>query len=125
MAIIQPPSTTGEELQYDCSSSVVFGKLVYIDSNNNVNLADNTNINTTPCIGMVISKPTTLSCIVKTNGEIEGLSGITPGQRYFLGTEGDITSTPPTESGSIIQVIGIGTKSDSLLLLLDYSIILL
>lgn len=39
-------------------------------------------------------------------GLLTGLSGLTVGARYFLGTSGAITTTLPTGSGSIVQYLG-------------------
>lgn len=44
-------------------------------------------------------------------GTNTALSGLTPGVRYYLGTAGDVTSTPPSASGTICQFIGKPTSA--------------
>ena len=44
-------------------------------------------------------------------GEISGLSGLTPGVPLFLGaTNGTLTPTPPTTTGHCLQVVGVATS---------------
>jgi hypothetical protein len=48
------------------------------------------------------------------SGQITGLSGLTPGARYFVGAAGAITTTAPTAAGSIWQPIGRATSATAL-----------
>ena len=47
-------------------------------------------------------------------GVNNGLSGLTIGTRYFLGTAGDVTTTPPTGSGELVQCLGIARSATEL-----------
>ena len=48
-------------------------------------------------------------------GEIvSGLTGLTPGSEYFLGTAGGLTLTPPTAAGSIFQRVGVALTANTL-----------
>lgn len=49
------------------------------------------------------------------NGLLTGLSGLTVGSRYFLGTSGGITTTIPTGSNSIVQFLGVAQTTTALL----------
>jgi hypothetical protein len=39
-------------------------------------------------------------------GTITGLSGLTPGRYYLSTTPGEITDTPPSNSGNVVQYVG-------------------
>lgn len=47
-------------------------------------------------------------------GLVSGLSGLTVGADYYLGTAGGVTTTPPTASGSIVQYVGKGKSATEL-----------
>ncbi len=44
-----------------------------------------------------------------------GLTGLIPGSRYFLGTTGGETTTPPTSPGQISQEIGVAVTANAIL----------
>jgi len=48
-------------------------------------------------------------------GTIGGLSSLTIGSRYYLGTSGGITLTAPTTTGTVVQWVGIAVSSTELL----------
>lgn len=43
-------------------------------------------------------------------GEITGLSGLTPGTAMYLGTAGALTATPTTTAGQVLQRVGYATS---------------
>lgn len=47
-------------------------------------------------------------------GVCSGLTGLTLGADYFLGTSGGVTTTPPTASGSIVQYVGVAKSATEL-----------
>jgi hypothetical protein len=47
-------------------------------------------------------------------GTITGLSGLAPNRYYLSTTPGQITSTPPSASGNVVQVVGISTSTTEL-----------
>jgi hypothetical protein len=51
---------------------------------------------------------------VYAGGLITGLTGITPGANYFLGTAGSFTTTPPSNAGNIVQFIGKGYNTTTI-----------
>lgn len=69
-----------------------------------------------PAVGFVLAAfthPTTAT--VYFEGTITGLSGLTIGATYFLGTTaGAITATPPTGSGNIVQRVGVAISATEL-----------
>ncbi len=48
-------------------------------------------------------------------GDNTALSGLTPGIQYFLSTAGGITTTEPTASGHLSQIVGMGSDTGTLL----------
>lgn len=47
-------------------------------------------------------------------GEISGLTGLTPGAKYYLGTAGAPTASATTTSGEALQYIGTATSATSI-----------
>lgn len=47
-------------------------------------------------------------------GVNNALSGLTLGARYFLGTAGGVTTTPPTTPGELVQCLGIARTATEL-----------
>lgn len=45
---------------------------------------------------------------------VTGLTGLTVNAKYFLGTAGGYTVTPPTSSGNVVQEIGTATSATEL-----------
>ncbi len=55
------------------------------------------------------------SALVYFEGSITGLSGLTPGARYYLSTTpGQLTTTPPSASGNVVQFVGVATSATTL-----------
>lgn len=87
-----------------------------IDAGNFVNLwltggvlkmrkADNSNAREAD--GFVLAAVATAATgTVYTEGSNTAVSGLTIASRYFLGTGGGVTTTPPTAAGSIVQELG-------------------
>lgn len=61
--------------------------------------------------------------VYRDNGIISGLSSLTVGAVYFLGTAGGVTSTVPTGAGVIIQPIGKGKTSTEIAVFIDSPIV--
>lgn len=70
---------------------------------------------TRPAHGYVTEAVTTGSnATVYTDGFLPG-SGFTVGSKYFLDTTaGSVTTTPPSESGNIVQYIGVAVSTDKI-----------
>jgi hypothetical protein len=77
--------------QYTCPASVQVQDAVKISIPGEVDQADASSSDRV--IGFVISKPTSLSCIVQFSGEVGGFAGaLVPGVRYYLSTiSGQVT----------------------------------
>lgn len=53
--------------------------------------------------------------VYRDNGLLTGLSGLTIGARYFLGTAGAITTTIPSAAASIVQYLGTAQTTSAIL----------
>jgi hypothetical protein len=88
-----------------------------------VQKADMTNMAGVPAIGVIISKPTTTTAMIQVGGAVEGIySGLTPGVRYFVGSDGRPTSSFPIPGYAVgtdyfLQHIGVALDTASLLLM--------
>lgn len=98
---------------YACTSDVQVNDLVYFNSGT-LNRSTNDNINTTPPVAFVRSKPTATTCQIQRVGKRGGFSGLTTGQRYYLGLNGGIISTPPTNSGTVRVHAGIASSPNTI-----------
>lgn len=47
-------------------------------------------------------------------GSVTGLTSLTVGSRYYLGTVGAITTTAPSTTGNVVQSVGIATSTTAL-----------
>jgi hypothetical protein len=80
--------------------------------------ADITNLSLMPVVGIITTKPTSTTCTVQTAGYVQ-LAGLEPGQRYFVGPDGQRSPYPfATEPGSPydLQEIGRALTNSTLLL---------
>lgn len=65
-------------------------------------------------IGAVAAGSTAAVC--RPGQTITGLTGLTAGVTYYLGTTaGQITNTPPASTGNVVQVVGIAASATSLI----------
>lgn len=81
---------------YTCLSGDAVGDWMYISASNTAAKADADDTAKQPVIGVIVSKPTTTSCLVQGSIEIAGLSGLTAGTKYYLSaTAGGLTSSAP------------------------------
>jgi hypothetical protein len=100
---------------YSCASGLAAGDWVYVSAANTVAKADADDTSKLPCIGVIVSKPTSTTCVVQTTGEVT-LSGLTAGALYYLsGTAGAITTTVPTDNAIPIGI----AKSTTVLVILN------
>jgi hypothetical protein len=66
--------------------------------------------------GIIISKPTSTTCIVQTAGVVV-LAGVVAGLRYFIGSGAFAQAGPPTAPGSgkrAIHFVGVGRNTNQL-----------
>jgi len=113
-----PTGATGSSLldiTFICPSSVNILDIVHVSSPGTVDKADA--VVNYPAIGLVVSKPNATTAVVRIAGQIEGLSGLNIGSIYYLSTVmGQVTDIAPTAPGTIVQMIGIATDTDKLLI---------
>jgi len=115
-----------EDSVYTCTATESIGDAVYISGADNVRQADASSTSTMPAIGIIVAKPSSTQCLVRTKGIVKGLSGLTAGSRYFISTAaGGITATAPTGSGEVVQYIGVAKSTTELEICpnLDYSVV--
>lgn len=109
----------GASLSFEatCTASENVGDAVYLSGPNTVSKANASDISTAPVIGFISEKQNATTCIVQTEGELTYPGSLVADTVYFLDTtNGSITSTPPTGSGTILQELGTSLDSTSLLI---------
>lgn len=99
----------------NCDISLAVGDFV-LESLTTANFVEKCTDNTSiaPCIGIVESKPTATTCIVKQYGLQSGFSGLTMGKHIFLSTSGTATNTVPTSD--YLQILGVATSATQILI---------
>jgi hypothetical protein len=115
--VVQP--TLGSLLSglCSCSSGLTVGTVVYFSGASTVDAANAIDLTASPAIGLVYYKPTPTTCIVMYAGEFTGLSGITPDATYFLDdSAGLYSTTPPSAPGEVVQRLGVGKNTTTLVL---------
>lgn len=109
--------------EYTAAQAVAVGEVVYISASNTVDLADTSAESTSRIVGMVGQAAAALGTTkVCSDGVVSGLSGLTPGARYFQdpATAGALTTTPPTGSGESIVQIGYAKSATEMHLQIDF-----
>lgn len=96
---------------YTCDASLAVKDVVFFSAPLTVEKADATQVTTVPAIGMVASKPTPTSAVVRLFGEVTGLTGLTIGTYYLSLTPGQITQTVPAGAGQVVQKVGFAKSS--------------
>lgn len=100
---------------FDCASSISVGQLVQVDSVSNLAvLASNSGAAIGPAVGVVMSKPTTVTCVVRFTGECDVFAGLTAGAVYYLGLNGVVTATPLEGPSTIHQRVGVAKNTTTL-----------
>ena len=103
-----------DQTVYTCPAAVDLRDAVHIVNPGVVTIADKNDPANLPVIGLVVAKPTTTSCIVRTIGFLEGFTGLAEGETYYLGADGKITNTATTTSGEALYVMGVAKSSSKL-----------
>lgn len=133
MPIFNPPRAVRQD-DFDalCSASLQLGDSVYVSSEMVgdtyvVDRADPYFIERMPAIGIVVLKYSDERCKVRIRGFVSSSYGpLDLNRRYFIGDVGRPTATPPSPdpSGSVfIQVLGVATDVDQLLIEPNWQII--
>jgi len=96
-----------------CTLTESIGDVVYYSSTNTVAQADASDLSTSRVIGFIESKQSDTVCTVRIGG-FTVTSGLSVGNRYFLSTTpGQISMTPPTNSGNVIVKVGTAKSASS------------
>ena len=108
---------------FSCTIDVLIGDLVYIAGPDFIDTSDRTDVTTTPCVGIVIDKPTALTATILFSGRCSIFVGLIPGTQYYLGPFGALTPTPPIENGEVFQRIGVAVNTTTLWVTIDPPIV--
>lgn len=105
-----------------CAASVAVGQFVKLDgtAGPGVEPADAFFVAKIPSIGVVVDKPTTTSCSVRTLGAAAVFSGLLAGKVYWLNALGTIDAAPPVAPlGTVRFAQAVGYALDSTTLMVD------
>jgi hypothetical protein len=114
---MMPVGIGADTASITASGSIAAGDLVNVfdSSGPKVRKADATTAGK-EAIGFVLSAFSDAeTALVYFEGNITGLSGLTPGTRYYLSsTAGQMTATPLTATGNVSQYVGMATSTTTL-----------
>ncbi len=108
-----PTGFGSDTLSVTAGETIAAGDIVYIDSAGAVFKAD-ADAAAKAAIGFVLSGITSgaSGTVYFGSGMITGLTGLTPGSLYYLSsTAGGVTTTAPTGTGKIQQIVGRAVSS--------------
>jgi hypothetical protein len=113
----------GRYFEADCLGTDVVGDLIHIRADEvagfvQVEKVDIEDPSTMPAIGIITEKSTATRCFVQTFGIIE-LAGLSVGSRYWVGSDSQISDTPPARVigvNVVAQVVGVALTSGKLFL---------
>jgi hypothetical protein len=112
--------SSGSVGSYDCPSSVAVLDVVYLSGSDEVDKADADGMGTQPVVGFVQQKMTSTTAKVQYSGELSGFSGLVAGATYYLSqTPGVIANTAPSDSGAIVQRVGVAKNATTLVVMID------
>lgn len=103
---MMPVGIGADTASLSTAETIASGDLVYINGSGAVAKADNTD-NTKNAMGFCPvggTHPTTVT--VYFEGKNTALSGMTPGAKQYLGTNGGRTETAPSAAGNAVQCVG-------------------
>lgn len=102
------------DIEYACNVTTAVGDVV-IFSTITVGKVDEltSNVYGDLALGIVKTKTSTITCVVRLFGELSGFSGLSPGRRVFVGTGGAPTTTKPATGH--LQIIGKATSATEIL----------
>lgn len=103
-----------DQTVYDCPATTDLRDAVHIISTGVVTTASKSDTPNLPVIGMVVAKPTTTTCIIQTLGYLDGFTGLSEGETYYLDDDGKITNVPTTTATEALYVIGVAKSSSRL-----------
>ena len=101
-----------------CDASVVVGNVVRMNGTTVVNALAN-NLTNSKIIGICVSKSDATTCNVQVTGFTDNIfGGLSLNSLYFLSetTPGGITTTPPSGSGNVVQLVGKPRSASSLVI---------
>ena len=94
-------------------SGLTFGQCVYVSGNNTGALADADAVGTMPSIGVFVATNKVL-----THGIVRYDSWTwTAGQRVYVGTDGNLTSTAPSGTGDYVQIMGVAVNATAVMIM--------
>lgn len=101
--------TTGDNFfQASCDASLSVLAPVYISAANTVAIASANDVNKIEVLGFVKSKPTPTTCIVQTENELDGFSGLIPGTHYYLGIDGALLDNLADVHAANLNLVPLG-----------------
>lgn len=113
------PFAEGRYFEASCLSSAVVNECVKVNGINGggrprVRRCDPNDALLMPMTGVIVEKISPQVCLVQVSGIVHTMTGIVPGEQYFVGPAGAPVTPAPTVPA--LQLVGIGLGDDKLLL---------
>ncbi len=115
-------------IEADCLAGDIAGDCVYVTADKisgrfQVSKIDPRVLTAIPSVGIIQSKPTSTTCLVRLSGVLSGVyTGLTPGAQQFVALNGQLTEsiasiTPLPNQRVMVQQIGVALASDTIAVL--------
>jgi len=126
-----PPGPGGNSTgSYGCPAITAVRDTVYLSAADTVSPADASSVAMMPVLGLVLSKPTAITCVVQYNGELGGFAGLVSGSRYFASLIAGAIVLPgdpnfPVSPGEVVQVIAVARNATTVVIspAIDYAVL--
>jgi hypothetical protein len=109
-------------------TTTAIGSVLYVSANDTVAEADKDDSSATKVVGLartVVIGDGALTVDVQADGILAGaLVGATAGTRYYLSDDGGVSSSPPSETGDYVLLIGIAANATDLFVRIGDAILL-
>ena len=109
LSLAPAPPFTGwqnDDVLVVCESAVQVLDAVYLKATDLYARANATGIATMPVEGFVVFKPTATSAYLRAAGAVPGLTLVADTEYFAAESDGQITATPPTTPGHVLQSVG-------------------
>ena len=125
-ATLLPEGVGADTRSVVASEILAAGDLVNLyDNDGTINARKADNSNSRPAHGYVLDGVAAeASGDVYFSGTISGLTTLTVGAEYYLGTTGAITATAPSAQGTIVQAVGVALSATELRFMRERPILL-
>jgi len=115
-----------EVFEAACSASESVRDAVFFSAASAVGTCDPLDEDKMPAVGVIETKPTATTCVVRRAGSLGGFTGLVPGKKLFVAEDGALEHAPiarPVTDLRYVQSVAVAQTPTSILVLVDTSMV--